>query len=189
LLDAGLELFGTIGYAGTSLTALCAAASVSPRHFYELYRGREQLIADLYDELVAEMGTLIAAAQDSVPLSVQARISAGLRAAVDFQAGDPRRARVLQLEVVGVSTWLESHRHAVIASFGQRTDVQYRLLVADGQLVDAPFERVATALIGAINELLIGWLLSEPRPPADELLPVAEEIFLAVFRSRAVAGR
>ena len=188
LLDAGLELFGTIGYAGTSLTALCAAAGVSPRHFYELYRGREQLIADLYDELVAEMGTLIAAAQDSVPLSVQARISAGLRAAVDFQAGDPRRARVLQLEVVGVSTWLESHRHAVIASFGQRTDVQYRLLVADGQLVDAPFERVATALIGAINELLIGWLLSEPRPPADELLPVAEEIFLAVFRSRAVAG-
>lgn len=188
LLDASLELFGTIGYAGTSLTALCAAAGVSPRHFYELYKGREQLIADLYDELVAEMGVLIAAAQDAVPLSVQARVSAGLKAAIGFQAGDARRARVLQLEVVGVSTWLEAHRHAVIASFGRRTDEQYRLLVADGQLVDAPFERVATALIGAINELLIGWLLSEPRPPADELLPVAEEIFLAVFRARAVAG-
>jgi uncharacterized protein YacL len=91
---------------------------------------------------------------------------------------------VLQLEVVGVSTWLEAHRHAVIASFGARTDAQYRLLVADGQLVDAPFTQVATALIGAINELLIGWLLSEPRPPADELLPIAQEIFLAVFRSR-----
>jgi len=184
LLDAALELFGTTGYAGTSLTALCAAGAVSPRHFYDLYPGREQLMADLYDELVAEMGVLIAQAQDAQPLSVEHRISAGLRAAIGFQTQDPRRARVLQLEVVGVSTWLEAHRHAVIASFGARTDAQYRLLVADGQLVDAPFAQVATALIGAINELLIGWLLSEPRPPADELLPIAQEIFLAVFRSR-----
>ena len=186
LLDAALELFGTTGYAGTSLTALCAAAGVSPRHFYDLYPGREQLVADLYDELVAEMGARIAAAQDAVPLAVADRVTAGLRAAVGFQTEDPRRARVLQLEVVGVSTWLEAHRHTVIASFGRRTDEQYRLLVADGQLLDAPFAQVATALVGAINELLIGWLLSEPRPPAQDLLPVAEEVFLAVFASRRV---
>lgn len=187
LLDAALELFGTTGYAGSSLTALCAAAGVSPRHFYDLYPGREQLMADLYDELVADMGERIAAAQDAVPLSVLQRVRAGLRAAVGFQTEDPRRARVLQLEVVGVSTWLEAHRHAVIASFGRRTDEQYQLLVADGQLVDAPFAQVATALVGAMNELVIGWLLAEERGPVEELLAIAEEIFVAVFRSRAVA--
>lgn len=184
LLDAALELFGTTGYAGTSLTALCAAAGVSPRHFYDLYPGREQLVADLYDELVAEMDVRIAAAQDAVPLSVADSVTAGLRAAVVYQTEDPRRARVLQLEVVGVSTWLEAHRHAVIASFGRRTDEQYRLLVADGQVVDRPFAQVATALVGATNELLIGWLLSEPRPPAQELLPAAEEVFVSVFAGR-----
>lgn len=54
LLDAALELFGTTGYAATSVTTLCARAGVSPRHFYELYAGREQLLADLYDEIVRE---------------------------------------------------------------------------------------------------------------------------------------
>lgn len=186
LLDAGLELFGTIGYAATSLTALCATAGVSPRHFYESYAGREQLIADLYDQLVLELGRLIKAAQDAVPLTARDRVGAGLRAAVRYETEDPRRARVLQLEVVGVSTWLEAHRQEVIASFGRSTDAQYRLLVADGQVVDRPFEQVAVALVGAFDQLMIGWLLAEPRPPAASLLPVAEEVFLAVFAARAL---
>lgn len=189
LLDAALELFGTKGYAATSLTALCAAGGVSPRHFYELYPGREQLIADLYDELCEQMQALIADAQGAAPLTAADRVVAGLRAAIGFQTGDPRRARVLQLEVVGVSTWLEAHRHDVIAAFGRRTDDQYQLLVAAGQVVDEPFEQVAIALVGAINELVIGWLLAEPRPPGECLLPVAEEILVTVFEAREVARR
>lgn len=118
-----------------------------------------------------------------------AAVVAGLRAAIGYQTGDPRRARVLQLEVVGVSTWLEAHRHDVIAAFVRRTDDQYQLLVADGQVVDEPFEQVAIALVGALNELVIGWLLAEPRPPGESLLPVAEEIFVTVFEAREVARR
>lgn len=33
LLRAGLELFGTRGYAATSIAALCSEASVSTRNF------------------------------------------------------------------------------------------------------------------------------------------------------------
>ncbi|MCW2714520.1 MAG: TetR family transcriptional regulator [Frankiales bacterium] len=189
LLDAALELFGTKGYAATSLTALCAAGGVSPRHFYELYPGREQLIADLYDELCEHMRVLIAEAQGAAPLTAVDRVVSGLRVAIDFQTADPRRARVLQLEVVGVSSWLEAHRHDVIASFGRGTDEQYRLLVADGQVVDEPFEQVAIALVGALNELVIGWLLAEPRPPRETLVPIAEEVFVTVFQGREVARR
>lgn len=186
LLDAALELFGTTGYAGTSLTALCAAAGVSPRHFYELYPGREQLMADLYDEIVLDTARLVREAQQAAPLTAEARIRAGLRAALEHQTDDPRRARVLQLEAIGVSPWLEQHRRGVIAMFAEATEEQYRLLVADGQLVDRPFRQVATALIGAFDELLAHWLLSEPRTPPADLLPVAAEVFLAVFDGRSV---
>lgn len=186
LLAAALELFGTTGYAATSLTALCAEAGVSTRHFYESYDGREQLMADLYDELVLELGRLIAEAQDAVALTVRDRVRAGLRAALAFETEDPRRARVLQLEVLGVSTWLDAHRRDVVVGFGRQTDTQYRLLAADGQVVDRPFEQQAIALVGAFEELVIGWLLAAPRPSPDSLRAVAEEIFLAVFAAREI---
>ena len=188
LLDAALELFGTTGYAATSLTALCAKAGVSPRHFYELYPGREQLMADLYDEIVLETARLVRQAQEEAPLQADVRITAGLRAALAYQTDDPRRARILHLEAVGVSPWLEQHRRRVIAMFAEATVEQYERLVADGQLVDRPFRQVATALIGAFDELLVHWLLTEPRTPPQDLLPVAAEVFLSVFAARAVPG-
>jgi len=186
LLDAALELFGTTGYAATSLTALCARAGVSPRHFYELYPGREPLLADLCDEIVLETARLVDEAYAAAPLTADARICAGLSAAITHQTDDPRRARVLHLETVGVSPWLEQHRRRVIAAFADGTARQYRLLVDDGQVVDRPFGQVATALVGAFDELLVHWLLSEPRTPPQDLLPPAAEVFLAVFERRAV---
>lgn len=186
LLDAALDLFGTAGYATSSLTAVCAHANVSPRHFYELYAGREQLLAELYDEIADETARRIREAQASAPLTTEGRIRAGLRAALTHQTEDPRRARILQVEVVGVAPWLEQHRRAMIARFAAATEEQYRLLAAAGQLVDRPFRQVSTALIGAFDELVAHWLVTEPRPAPSELLPVVEEVFLAVFRARAV---
>lgn len=54
-----------------------------------------------------------------------------------------------------MSPSLEQHRREVIARLAEATEEQYRLLVADGQLVDRPFRQVATALIGAFDELLV----------------------------------
>ena len=186
LLDAALESFGTTGYAATSLTGLCAQAGVSPRHFYELYAGREPLMADLYDEIVLETARLVDEAYAAAPLTASARLCAGLSAAITHQTDDPRRARILHVEAVGVSPWLEQHRRGVIAMFADGLDRQYRLLVEDGHVVDRPFDRVATALVGAFDELLVHWLLTEPRTPPQDLLPVAAEVFLAVFEGRVV---
>ena len=188
LLDAALDLYGTVGYAGTSITALCAHANVSPRHFYELYPDREAVMTELYDELVGDVVRLVSEAQADAPLLAEQRVSAGLRAAIEHETEDPRRARVLLLEAVGVSPSMERHRRSVMALFADATERQYRLLVADGQLVDRPFHEISMALLGAFDELLVQWLLSEPRRPAQELLPIAEEVFLAVFRGRASTG-
>ena len=179
LLDAALELFGTSGYAATSLTALCAQAGVSPRHFYELYAGRDELMAALYDEIVLELARRVRAAFEAAPLTAAARVDAGLRALLEHSTEDPRRARVVQLEAVG-------HRRGAVALLAEQIEQQYSLLVADGQLVDRPFRQVAVALVGAVDELLVSWLLTEPRPRPADLLPVAEEVLLAVFDGRAV---
>lgn len=181
LLDAALQLFGTAGYAATSLTALCSEAGVSPRHFYELYPGREQLLGDLYDGLVGELLQLVREAQEAAGDTVEEQVRAAIGAVVGHLTADVRRARVVQLEVVGVSASFEQHRHAVIAAFAATIDESYQRLAGLGLVRPRPFHLLATGLVGAVNEVLASWLLTVPQPPADDLVPAVAEIFEAVF--------
>ncbi|MDN6605825.1 TetR/AcrR family transcriptional regulator, partial [Brevibacterium sp.] len=68
LLEAALELYGTLGFRGTSIQALCQESGVSSRSFYELFPARgasssqealsaqEALLEQLYIVLHAEIG-------------------------------------------------------------------------------------------------------------------------------------
>src|ERR1041384_3464475 len=48
LLEAGLQLFGTEGYATSSIEKLCTHAGVSTRNFYEEFNAREDLLMALH---------------------------------------------------------------------------------------------------------------------------------------------
>lgn len=183
LLAAALEQFGTLGWAGTSLTGLCAAAGVSPRHFYELWPGREELLTELYDALVLETVAAVHAAQAAAPLTVEDQVRTGLTAVVRSLGEDPRRARVVLLEVVGVSLGLGEHRRRVIDAFADVVAQAHGRLVEAGQVRDQPFRPLALALVGAINELLSAWLLADPQPALDDLVPPLVQVFEAVFRT------
>lgn len=183
LLDAALEQFGTAGWAGTSLTGLCAAGGVSPRHFYELWPGREELLTELYDGLVLHTVAAVRAAQEAAPRTVEDQVRAGLSAVLTALGADPRRARVVLLEVVGVSPGLGAHRRRVIDAFADVVTEGHDRLVGSGVVPAQPFRPLALALVGAVNELLSAWLLSDPQPPLEDLLPPLVQVFTAVFSS------
>src|SRR5271163_401625 len=80
LLDAGLELFGTEGYASTSVRTLSAAASLNSRYFYESFASREELLYEVYTEVLKEISAeVINATAEAGTVEEQAR--EGLRAA------------------------------------------------------------------------------------------------------------
>lgn len=66
LLEAGLALFCTQGYQKTRIEALCSEARVTPRHFYEQFATREDLLTALYEQVVAQ-------ARDKVQAALQMR--------------------------------------------------------------------------------------------------------------------
>ncbi|MEJ5255846.1 MAG: helix-turn-helix domain-containing protein [Acidimicrobiales bacterium] len=63
LLDSALELFGTRGYAATSIEELCRTSNVSTRYFYEEFQNREDLLASLYEDLLARAWEAVLAAE------------------------------------------------------------------------------------------------------------------------------
>ena len=113
LLESASQLFGTAGYSATSINQICQGAALSERYFYEAFTNREMCLQMLYDDLSTGMRAATATAVDAAGAELPDRIEAGLAAFIGYLTIDPRRARVVLIEVVGVSAEMEHRRHAL----------------------------------------------------------------------------
>jgi AcrR family transcriptional regulator len=169
LLEAGLELFGTRGYARTPVRKVCAEASLNSRYFYESFESNEDLLFQLYERIVTEVvAAVIEATAGGRTIEEQAR--SGLLAAWDIMVRDPRKARVVGVEVVGASERLDRLRR------------RNRHLLADiltnnalslvGPDVELRFDPVlnARAMIGASGELMLDWVNGELGASVPEIV-------------------
>lgn len=199
LLAAGLEIFGTAGYARTSVKSICAQAGLTERYFYESFKRREDLLFAVYEmvatELQAEVFGAAEAAGRSVPRDateddelavLTAQIRAGMSTFFKTLTDDLRRARVLSFEVVGVNQALELRRRQTIHAFA---DFLVDLDVATGTPENSLDRRLlALSLVGGVNELLIEWVLGNLGITIDELIDHCSRSMLAVARGRALGG-
>src|ERR1700754_2507466 len=62
LVDAGIELFGEHGYAGTSIRAVLRQAGLRDRYFGESFADLDALLAAAYDKLIDEEASACRAA-------------------------------------------------------------------------------------------------------------------------------
>ncbi|TDD74090.1 TetR/AcrR family transcriptional regulator [Actinomadura rubrisoli] len=186
LLAAGLELFGTRGYAATSIERLCATASVSTRNFYEEFSGREELLTALHQIINDRAGEALAAAYDEArDAGLATRVERAVRAFVTVTASDPRWARIAFVEVIGVSSDLERHR------LGRRSQWAETLLeitaeaVARGEAVDRDYELTVIAVIGAVNNLVHHWSARDEDIPLDDITAELTHLILAAVTTPA----
>jgi AcrR family transcriptional regulator len=184
LLDTGLAQFGTVGYGATSIERLCAAAGVTPRHFYDELPSREALLVAVYEEVVEAATAAVAAALAAAGPDPRSRAEAALGAFAHTMLDDPRRARVACVEVVGVSPSLERRRREVLHGFARVVEAQASELAAEGRIPPRDFRLGALALVGGTNELLVDWVLTTDPPPVARLITELVELFVAAARPR-----
>jgi AcrR family transcriptional regulator len=181
LLDAGLELFGTVGYHGTSIERLCAQAGVTARHFYQEFPGREALLEVLCQEIIADVSQAVldalAGAQGQPPRN---RTRAALAAFVHGMLDDPRRARVVHVEMTGVSPELERTRRAVLQGFASITQAEIERQADAGLIARRDYRLAALLAVGGTRELVMEWVSGERRPPLEELIEELTRIFMAI---------
>ena len=172
LLDAGLELFGTAGYAATTIEALCTRAGLNPRYFYEQFAGREQLLGAVYERHVQQVRAIVRLAIDGAGKHRARRLEAGLRAFVQATLDDELGARVNYFEMIGVSRSLDALRRRVLGDYAQ-------LIAAEAPEGAGPVDARmgAVALVGATDGLIIDWLSGDRGRPRETII----ETLLAIF--------
>ncbi|WHT22005.1 TetR/AcrR family transcriptional regulator [Crossiella sp. CA-258035] len=170
MLAAGLELFGTEGYAAASIERLCALASVSTRNFYEEFGSREALLTALHDRVNT---TAIGAVREAFAALPEAglveRVRLAVRTYLDVTVQDPRLARVAYVEVVGVSAEVERYRAGWRERWIELLVAEAERAVARGEATRRDFRLTAIALMGAVNELVHHWSVLGGITPIEDI--------------------
>jgi AcrR family transcriptional regulator len=178
-LESGLELFGTRGYANTSIRAVCVAAGLNPRYFYESFSSREDLLFAVYQSIATEIVVRATEATAEVQ-TIEEQAQAGLRAGWTILTEDRRKARVIALEVVGVSDRLERVRRDTRHALADLT-ARNALSVAGGGLRFRLDPVLTTrSLIGGVVEVLVDWINGDVDATADEIVEHFTRMFAAV---------
>ena len=155
LLSAGITLLGSPDGPGLTVRAVCRAAGLTERYFYESFTDRDEFVAAAYDEVCATaMSTLM---ESDSPRNAVERF-------VALMVDDPVRGRVLLLA---------PEAEPVLARSGARwmpnfIDLLQRKLTRISD--PAAQAMVATGLIGALTALFTAYL--------DGRLPATREQFI-----------
>jgi AcrR family transcriptional regulator len=177
LLDAGLELFGTEGFAAVTIEALCAEAGLNPRYFYEQFATREELLGAVYERHVVAVLQTVQAAIAGSPAEPTQRLRAGLNAFVTATLADERAARINYFEMVGVSAELEAQRRGVLRAYAELIAAQAAEMDDLGPLGRGDRRMTAVALTGATDGLITDWMSSQDRPPRQAIVYTLLQIF------------
>lgn len=181
-MEAGLELFGTVGYARTSIRAVSAAAALNSRYFYQSFKDREDLLYSVYERIVTEIYTRSAEAV-AKETTIEGQARAGLRAGWLAVTEDRRKARVVAIEVVGCSERLERLRRDTRHALAQLT-ADGALGLAKGLTLRLDPVMTSRFLIGGVVELLADWINGDVTLPVDEII----DHFTALFTAAAYAA-
>ncbi|MDA8341492.1 MAG: TetR/AcrR family transcriptional regulator [Actinomycetota bacterium] len=191
LVAAALERFSADGYANTTIESICSKAGVTARHFYEEFGSREELLRAVFDEAVEHAAERILHALEVATersLGLEARVRSGVDAFVHAFLDDPRRARIMCLETIGVSRELEGHRRGAIHAFAAILESDAHSFVDVESTRREDVTLTTRALVGGINEIVVDWILADDPPPLDVVSRVTANMFLAVIAYRPGDG-
>lgn len=185
LLEAGLELMGTRGVAGTTVRGVAEESGLAARYFYESFPSVEALQLAVFEQIAGEAAARSLAALATAPDDAVERTRAVLAEIVDLFLEDPRKGRIALLEsitspVLGPRVLEESRRFAgmlaATASSGDPAESP------EGLPVEVRLR--AQFLIGGVAHTLGAALHGDIEVERERLVDVLVELFVSAAAVR-----
>jgi AcrR family transcriptional regulator len=171
LLAAARELFGTLGYAETSLDAIAGAAGVTKGAFYHHFSGKEQLFQLVFEDVKRELSSHLAPVLQSA--DPWEGLVAACRTYIETHT-DPAVQRIVLLDarsVLSHEAWrkVDSQWGAVFFR------AAFRRAMNRGIIVPLPLNTLAMIVTGALAEAcLVVANSDDPAAARGEALAVIE---------------
>ncbi|GAB3681217.1 TetR/AcrR family transcriptional regulator [Salinisphaera aquimarina] len=181
-VEAGITVFGRDGFRAATVKSLCREAGLTERYFYESFGNGEALFAEVYKTLVARLQADVVAAIDAAPADPESTARAGLRVFFETMYHQPGAARILLIEIFGISGEIDKLYRGTTQNF---TRMLQELVGSIFQLERARGTDpaiVSAGLVGSTLHIAMYWTLSRYRDPLDVVVESSLALYVAVAR-------
>lgn len=180
LLEATLAVWADSG-TRTTMTAICAAAGLTERYFYESFANLDDALTAVMDAIVAEIERATVAAADAAGDDPTDRVYASVRAFVQLLVDDPRKGRVAIIESVA-SPALRRRRTELLRYLAHRSAEEAGTRLGLSRRGDREDEVAGLLFIGGMAELVTAWLDGTLSATPEEIVQAAAHSFLGLYR-------
>src|SRR4051794_2553571 len=153
LLDAGLELFGTRGYATTGVKDVCRQAGLTDRYFYESFNDGADLFLAVFDRLTEELFAVVVEAVAEAGEDPEAQLRMAIGAFVHALAADSRKPRVLFTEAAAAGLDAAAHMRTTLRRFAELVAATARRHVPPAT-PEEDVQLIALSLVGLLERVI-----------------------------------
>ena len=118
LMRAAIDVYGVVGFRNATVRAVCEAAGLTERYFYESFENSEDLLQACFLLVTQNLLTRIRAATEPVGSSGLDRVRAGLHVYFSELRNHPAAAQVFLIELASISPATEALVSASLDEFG-----------------------------------------------------------------------
>ena len=174
LIAAAVQVYGERGYQNATVKAVCEAAGLTERYFYESFANSEALLLASYETVTHRLLQTLARAGEEAGGSGEHRVLAMLRAYFGALQCEPRSARVFLVEIRGVSKMVDEALTVSLCDFGA---LMARTLMPPGA---EPDPMLAAGVAGGIVHVALYWIRNDYTPDVDTVARTALQLALVL---------
>jgi AcrR family transcriptional regulator len=177
ILDAAFSVFSQRGYRGAGVDEVGRQAETSKGGVYFHFPTKEQLFLELLrttaDRLVGKVERTIEPYEDPIE-----RADVALRTVLGVFAGHRTMARLFLIDAVGAGSEFQAELQRLHQRFAAIISAQLDAAVETGVIVPLDTEVAGMAWFGALNEVVMRWLMDEHPGRLEDAYPTLRVILL-----------
>jgi AcrR family transcriptional regulator len=176
LIAAAISVYGERGYRQATVKAVCEAAGLTERYFYESFANSGELLIASFNAVTFRVFEASVEAAAAAGRSRTERARALLRAYFSALQRDPRSARVFLVEIRGVSREVDKAFDAALRQIGR--EVGKIVAPPDSE----PDQLLEAGVVGGVIHIALRWI-------EDGYLPTIEAVTDSALRLVMVLAR
>jgi AcrR family transcriptional regulator len=174
LLSAALQVYSERGFRHSSVKAVCDAAGLTERYFYESFANSEDMLVAVASASLQHMVTELNAKCEAV--APQDRLRTILINYYGMLRKQPAHARAFLVEIRGISPAVDAYLETAVETFAEL-------------IVDMPLDRlsrvdrmVAIGAVGAVLNIALDWIINDFATPIEEVVEAASRLGVVLSR-------
>jgi len=181
-LQAGLELFGTLGFRAATVRSLCKQAKLTDRYFYESFGSLEKLLMAVYEQCMTNLtrNILQSMAASFVDGDAPRALEAGLNTYFS-ELEEPRIARICMVELEGISPDVDRLYNNYIRSFSRILLGLAKQAYPEWSLDDQTREVIGISLVGAMRQSATNWLMTDYATERSTVVAGTKMLFIGII--------